>query len=272
MLQDKYIAIIGAGNMAEALIRGLVQPAGDVKPEHIFASDISAERLAKLHEHYGIQTSTENTAGVQSCEIIVLAVKPQVLESVLLEIAGSVDEKKLVISIAAGVKIAVIEEIVEPARVVRVMPNLAALVHAAMTAISRGKYATDTDIAMAQEMFNAVGETVVVEERLMNAVTGLSGSGPAYVFHILNALADGGVKAGLPRDAALQLAIQAVYGATKMVIETGEHPIQLRDKVTSPGGTTIAAIHSLERDGVTAAIMNAVEAAARRAQELGDEQ
>jgi pyrroline-5-carboxylate reductase len=269
MLRDKDIAIVGSGNMAEALIRGLLHPSGVVMPDRIFASDVSVERLTYLHDKYGINTSADNAEVVASSEIIVLAVKPQIIEKVLQEISGYVDEKKLVISIAAGVRIAFIQGILEPTRVIRVMPNIAALVHAAITAISRGRYATDTDIAIARDMFNAVGETVVVEEKLMDAVTGLSGSGPAYVFHIINALADGGVKVGFSREVALKLAIHSVYGAAKMVLETGEHPMRLRDMVTSPGGTSIAAIYAMERDGVTASIMNAVEVATRRSEELG---
>ncbi len=269
MLRDKEIATVGAGNMAEALIRGLLHPAGVVIADHIFVSDVSTERLKFLHDRYGVKTSPDNKEVVKSSEVIVLAVKPQNIETVLNEISNYVDAGKLIISIAAGVKIAFIQEILKPTRVIRVMPNIAALVHAAITAISQGKYATDTDIKIAQDMFNAVGETVVVEEKLMDAVTGLSGSGPAYVFHIINALADGGVKVGFSRDVALKLAVHSVYGAAKMVLETGEHPMKLRDMVTSPGGTSISGIYVMERDGLTATLMKAVEMATRRSEELG---
>jgi pyrroline-5-carboxylate reductase len=269
MLQDKNIGIVGAGNMAEALIRGLLHPAGVVVPEHIFASDISEERLNFLYNKYGIRTSHDNKEVVKWAEIVILAVKPQIIQTVLQETSEYVDEKKLIISIAAGVRIDIIQEILKPTRVVRVMPNIAALVHAAITAISPGKYAIEEDIQITREIFNAVGETVVVEEKLMDAVTGLSGSGPAYIFHIINGLADAGVKVGFSREVAMKLAVQSVYGSAKMVIETGEHPMKLRDMVTSPGGTSIAGIHVLERDGLTAALINAVEAATRRSQELG---
>lgn len=270
MLREKHITIVGAGNMAEALIRGLLHPAGVVASDHIVASDVSKERLESLTRTYGIRTSRDNKEIVKPADIVILAVKPQIIQTVLQEISEYVDEKKLVISIAAGVKIEVIQEILRPTRVVRVMPNIAALVHAAITAMSPGKYATETDIQIAGEIFNAVGETVVVEEKLMDAVTGLSGSGPAYVFHFINALADAGVRVGFSREIALKLAAQSVYGAAKMLIETQEHPMKLRDMVTSPGGTAITGVHVLERDGVTAAIMNAVEAATRRSQELGE--
>ena len=268
-LQDKKLAFVGSGNMAEALIKGLLQPAGVVAPENICAADISQPRLRDLHNRYGIRISPDNKEVVKFAEIVILAVKPQVIRPVLQEIAEWVDESKLLISIAAGVKLETIQENLNPGRLIRVMPNVAALVHAAITAISRGKYATEEDLQLAQEIFQAVGATVVVEEKLMDAVTGLSGSGPAYIFSAINALADGGVKVGLPRDVALKLAAQTVYGAAKMVIETGEHPMKLRDLVTSPGGTTIAGIYALERDGFGAALMNAVEVATRRSQELG---
>lgn len=270
MLQDKKFAFVGSGNMAEALMRGLLDPDGVVVPENIFAADISEKRLEDLHNRYKIQIHTDNKEVVKGADIVILAVKPQIIEIVLREISDCVDEHKLVISIAAGVTIKIIQELLKPTRVIRVMPNVAALVHAAITAISQGKYATEHDLQIAQEIFNAVGETVVVEEKLMDAVTGLSGSGPAYIFYAINALADGGVKVGFSREVALKLTVHTVYGAAKMIIETGEHPMKLRDMVTSPGGTSIAGIYALERDGFGATLMNAVEVATRRSQELGD--
>lgn len=269
MLREKRIGFVGAGNMAEALMRGLLHPSGVVAPDHVCASDVSKERLAFLRDKYGITTCQTNVEVVKSSEIIILAVKPQIIQAVLQEIVAHVDEKELIISIAAGVKIDVIQAVLEPTRVVRVMPNIAALVHAAITALSPGKYATEDDVKITSEIFNAVGETVVVEEKLMDAVTGLSGSGPAYIFHIINALADAGVKVGFSREVALKLARQTVFGSAKMAIETGEHPMKMRDMVTSPGGTSIAGIHVFEQEGLTATIMNAVEAATRRSQELG---
>lgn len=256
--------------MAEALVRGLLHPAGVVPPSHLSLSDISEERIKFLRNTYGISTLHENIEVVKTAEVIILAVKPQIIPKVLQEVSQYVDEKKLIVSIAAGVKIGAIQEVLEPTRVVRVMPNIAALVHAAVTAISPGKYATETDIDITREIFNAVGDTVVVEEKLMDAVTGLSGSGPSYVFHIINALADAGVKVGFSRDVAQKLAIQTLYGSAKMALETGEHPMKLRDMVTSPGGTSITGVHALERGGLTATLIDAVEAATRRSQELGD--
>lgn len=267
MLHDHTIAFVGSGNMAEALIKGLIQV---IPSDRIVAADVAPQRRQTIRDRYQIQVSAENYDVVKNADIIILAVKPQVIPAVLPEIAPEVTDRQLVISIAAGVKIAAIQAALPTARVIRVMPNVAALVHAAVTAISPGTRATETDLQMAQDIFHAVGETVVVGEHLMDAVTGLSGSGPAYVFAAINALADGGVKAGLPRDAALKLAAHTVYGAAKMLIETGEHPMQLRDLVTSPGGTTIAGLHALQRDGFSAALMNAVETAAQRSYELGN--
>jgi pyrroline-5-carboxylate reductase len=270
MIEGKKIGFVGGGNMAEALIRGLVLPQGHVPANHIWASDVREQRLEELHARYGIQTTSVNPDVVNAAEVIILAVKPQIMSAVLPEIAEYVNDSKLIISIAAGVKIGLIQEQLPSAtRVIRVMPNVAALVHAAMTGISRGVCATDSDGQIAQEIFQAVGETVFVEEKYMDAITGLSGSGPGYVFAMINALSDGGVKVGLSRDAATKLAAQTLYGAAKMVLETGEHPMKLRDMVTSPGGTTITGLTMLEQGGLNAALINAVEAATKRSQELG---
>lgn len=258
--------------MAEALLSGLVQPHSSVPAEAIWASDVAEERLQSLRERYGIHTSTFNPDVVNAAEIVILAVKPHVLPAVLSEIAEYVTESRLILSIAAGVKIDMIQAALPAGtRVIRAMPNVAALAHAGVAAISRGAHATAYDAQIANAIFQAVGETVQVEERLMDAVTGLSGSGPGYVFAIINALIDGGVKTGLPRPIAATLAMHTVYGAAKMLIDTGEHPMKLRDLVTSPGGTTIAGLHALEQGGLTATLMNAVEAATRRSQELGQQ-
>jgi pyrroline-5-carboxylate reductase len=202
--------------------------------------------------------------------VIILAVKPQVISTVLQDIAEYVDQSKLIISIAAGVKIEALQQGLHPTtRIIRTMPNVPALVHAGAAALSRGPQATEYDIQTAQAIFESVGKAVQIEEKLMDAVTGLSGSGPGYVFTIINALIDGGVKVGLPRNIATTLAMHTVYGAAKMMIETGDHPVKLRDMVTSPGGTTITGIHVLEQGGLNATLMDAVEAATHRSRELG---
>jgi pyrroline-5-carboxylate reductase len=269
MAIDKKIAFLGGGNMAEALIKGLIA-AGTAKPDQIIATDISLDRLAHLQKTYGIIIHKNNSDAAREAEIIVLSVKPQIIERVLGEIASAIDEKKLVISIAAGIATPKIEKsFKDGSRVVRVMPNTPALVLAGAAALAGGRNTSNEDLALAQRMFNSVGRAVIVEEKLMDAVTGLSGSGPAYVFVIIDALSDAGVKAGLPRALALELAAQTVYGAAKMVLETKEHPAKLRDMVTSPGGTTIEGLHALEKGKLRATLINAVEAATARSKELG---
>lgn len=269
MAIDGKIGFIGGGNMAEALIKGLLT-ARIAPPENIIASDSSAARREHLEKGYGIIVQADNIKTLRSAEIVLLCVKPQVIDAVLSQIAPSVDARKLVISIAAGISLERIEKALgASARVIRAMPNTPALVLAGATGLAAGKAASPEDMRTAQEIFEAVGRAVVIEEKLMDAVTGLSGSGPAYIFIVIDALADAGVKAGIPRPLALELSAQTVYGAAKMVLETGEHPGRLRDMVTSPGGTTIAGLHELERGGLRAVLMNAVEAATHRSKELG---
>lgn len=268
MAIDRKIAFIGGGNMAEALIKGLIK-AGIVSAGTIMVSDPSRSRLEHLEKNYGIIVLSDNETAARDTNIILLCVKPQVMESVLSGIARVTDANKLVVSIAAGVTIARIEKALGSARIIRAMPNTPALVLAGATGLAPGRGATAEDMNIAQKIFGSIGRVVVVEERLLDAVTGLSGSGPAYVFTIIEALSDAGVKAGLPRGIAMELSAQTVFGAAKMVLETGEHPGRLRDMVTSPGGTTIAALHELERGGLRGVIMNAVEAATARSRELG---
>jgi pyrroline-5-carboxylate reductase len=269
MALDNKIAFLGGGNMAEALIKGLIA-AGTATPDQILVMDISSDRLEYLKKTYGIMPQKSNLDATRGADVVVLSVKPQVIESVLCEISSAIDENKLVISIAAGIVINKLEKALSGRpRIVRVMPNTPALVLAGATALAGGKNATSEDLALAQNIFNSVGRAVIVEEKLMDAVTGLSGSGPAYVFMIIDALSDAGVKAGLPRQLALELAAQTVYGAAKMVLETKEHPAKLRDMVTSPGGTTIEGLHALEKGKLRAVLMNAVEAATARSKELG---
>lgn len=262
------IAFLGGGNMAEALIKGLL--AADVaKSGQMLVTDASKERLEAL-KRYNIGVETSNTAAVKAAGIVLLCVKPQVIDAVLNEISGVADGSKLVISIAAGITTGRIEKLLtQGPRVIRVMPNTPALVLAGAAGIAAGTKAGQDDMAVAQSIFNAIGRSVVVDEKLMDAVTGLSGSGPAYVFMIIDALSDAGVKEGLPRPLALELAAQTVYGSAKMVLETKEHPGKLRDMVTSPGGTTIEGLHALEKGRLRATLMNAVEAAAARSRELG---
>jgi len=269
MALGQTIAFLGAGNMAEALVKGLLR-AGVATPDEIICTDRRHERGPELQKRYGVRFSTSNVEAVQAAGIVVLSVKPQVMDKLLEEIGPSLDGSKLVISIAAGVPLAAIERKVgHGVRIIRTMPNTPALVGAGATALSAGEHATEADLTQAQALFDAIGMTVIVDEPLLDAVTGLSGSGPAYIFLIIEALADGGVKAGLARAQAQDLAAQTVFGSAKLLIETGEHPGRLKDQVTSPGGTAIAGLHTLEAGGLRTTLMNAVEAATHRSRELG---
>lgn len=269
-MHDKTIGFVGAGNMAGALIRGLLS-SGAVAPERIYASDLRRERLDELAREHGIRTTPANEELAAACDVVVLAVKPQVIDKILPPIAAALRPNALVVSIAAGVPIEAIESrLPEEARVVRTMPNTAAIALAGATAIAPGTNARGDDIDIAKQLFEATGRVVVLDESLLDAVTGLSGSGPAYVMLMIDALADGGVKVGLHRETALLLAAQTVYGSAKLLLETGEHPGRLKDMVTSPGGTAIAGLHTLEAGGLRTTLINAVENATHRAQELGE--
>ena len=263
------VGFLGAGKMATALAKGLVQ-AKLVNADQIIASDpIDAARAAFAKE-VGVKATASNLEATQSAQVLVLAVKPDQVAGVLKEIRGRITGKHLLCSIAAGVTLARLESgLGNGARVIRVMPNTPALVGASATAYALGKNATAEDGLLAQKMFSAVGVAFQLKESLLDAVTGLSGSGPAYVFLIIEALSDGGVAAGLPRDVATKLAAQTVFGSAKMALETGQHPGALKDMVTSPGGTTIEGLHELEKAGVRGALMNAVRAAAEKSKKLG---
>ena len=264
----KKIAFIGGGQMAEALIGGLLA-GGHCLPDAIWATDPVSSRRDRLKSRFGILVGDDNRAAVAWADIVLLAVKPPTLPGVLKEIESDL-AGRLMVSIAAGVTIQAIQrQTKSSAAIVRAMPNQPALVREGVTALSAGSDLSEVDLQLARAIFEAVGRVVTVEERLMDAVTGLSGSGPAYVFQVIEALADGGVKMGLPRQTAELLAAQTVLGAARMVLESGEHPAKLKDRVASPGGTTIAGLHQLEQGGFRATLMGAVEAATRRSQELG---
>jgi len=269
MLNGKRLAFIGGGNMAEAMVRGLLA-AKLMAPSDISVSDVREERLEVLRDTYGVQTSSKNPEVAEKAEIVVLSVKPQIMGQVLEGLIEVVDGSMLLISIAAGVTTASIaDRFPGPVRVIRVMPNTPALVLEGASALTRGCHATPEDLEIAKRLFRAVGKVVIVEESLMDAITGLSGSGPAYIFLIIDALSDAGVKVGLSRDIAQLLAAQTVMGAARMVLETKKHPGELKDMVTSPGGTAIAGLHTLEQGGLRTTLINAVEAATVRSRELG---
>ncbi|MRR05714.1 MAG: pyrroline-5-carboxylate reductase [Deltaproteobacteria bacterium] len=268
MLREKKIGFIGGGNMAEAIIKGLLT--GGVPCGNITVAEPLEKRKAYLSEHYEIGTTSNNSDAALFGDIVILAVKPQTCLEALRALGKKSTEKKLFISIMAGVPTKTIEaELSELARVIRVMPNTPALVLEAASAISPGVNAAQDDVTLALEIFNLLGTACSVPEKLLDAVTGLSGSGPAYVFTFIEALSDAGVKNGLPRDVATRLAAQTVFGSAKMVLETGEHAALLKEKVTSPGGTTIAGMHVLEKEGFRGTVMTAVDAATSRSGELG---
>jgi pyrroline-5-carboxylate reductase len=263
------IGFLGAGKMATALAKG-VTSAGLVAPSQIRASDpVFGARTSFAKETRG-KTTASNIAVVQFANVLILAVKPAYVAELLEEIRPALTPKHLIISIAAGVPIAKLENgLGAGARIIRVMPNTPALVSASATAYALGKSATAADAALAQRLFAAVGLVFQVKESLLDAVTGLSGSGPAYIYLIIEALSDGGVASGLPRDIATKLAAQTVYGSAKMVLETGQHPGALKDMVTSPGGTTIEGLHEMEKGKVRGVLINAVRAATEKSRKLG---
>lgn len=255
--------------MATALARGLVAR-GLLQPEQILASDPIEAARAAFAETIGARTTPANSEVIEFASVIVLAVKPAQVAEVLGEIHPLVGTDHLLISIAAGVSLNRLESALAPGvRLIRAMPNTPALVGAGALAYALGRHATTADGALARDCFSAVGLALEVKESHLDAVTGLSGSGPAYGYLMLEALSDGGVAAGLPRDVATQLAAQTLMGAARMVLETGQHPGVLKDMVTSPGGTTIDGLHELEKAGVRGALMNAVRVATQKSKQLG---
>jgi pyrroline-5-carboxylate reductase len=267
-LAEIKLGFIGVGNMGGAIIRGLVE-GGRVAPENLIYHDPDPARQAQM-ANLGVEAALDN-AEVMHSPVVVLGVKPQILPVAMAGVKEFARPWHLIISIAAGVPLKVLEEAFPESRVIRVMPNAPTLVSAGMAALAPGSGVTPDDLALALELFQAVGQAVVVEERLMDAVTGLSGSGPAFVAIFIEALADGGVKMGLPRALAHTMAVQTVLGTAKLCLEEELHPGLLKDMVTSPGGTTIAGLHALESSGFRGAVMDAVSAAAARSKELGKE-
>ncbi|MDH4083735.1 MAG: pyrroline-5-carboxylate reductase [Nitrospira sp.] len=262
------LGMIGGGRMAEALISGVLS-AKLYRPDQIWVADPDAGRLDHLNTRYGVQVGGTNHEVVGLSDVVVLAVKPQVMADAVRGVSDMVT-KQLVISVAAGVKICrIMEACGADTRLIRAMPNMPAMVGEGITALAVGPKIEEDAIQCARQIFESVGRVVLIDERLMDAVTGLSGSGPAYVFLMIEAMTDGGVKMGLPRETASLLAAQTVVGAARMVLETGQHPAGLKDQVASPGGTTIAGLHRLEQGGVRAVVIDAIEAATKRSQELG---
>lgn len=267
---DRAIAVIGAGNMGTSLLRGILN--AKLAPHNkIIASGTHSAKLEKLGSKWKINHTLDNVQAAQFADIVMLCVKPYTIGKVLDEIKNALREDQLLISIAAGVTIDSMQQrIGKNNPIVRAMPNIASTVDEGATAVSFGRYANEEHQRIAISIFEAVGEVVVVDEHQLDAVTGLSGSGPAYIYMVIEALIDGGVKMGLPRDVATKLAIQTVLGSAKLVKESNLHPAILRDQVTTPGGTAINAVHELESHGLRSMLINAVATATKRSKELSE--
>jgi len=261
------VAILGGGKIGEALLSGLLR--GERTAADVVVSEKHAERASYIAQKYSVKTIDVAEAAAAATTLVV-AVKPQDIDSLLAELAPHATPRHLVVSVAAGVPTARIEQALpQGVAVVRCMPNTPALVDQAMTAVSAGAHADEAHLAVAEELLGAVGRVVRVPESQLDAVTALSGSGPAYFFYLVEAMIDAGILLGLPRTLSAELIVQTAIGSAVMLRDSGEHPVQLREAVTSPGGTTIAAIRELEVHGVRAALLAAIEAAARRSKELG---
>lgn len=262
------IGCLGVGAMGEAILSGIIK-SNLVAPEKIFASDINTERLGYIKEKLGICVFKSSKDLVKNSKVVIIAVKPHAVEKLLAEINPHLTENHMLISIAAGITTSFIEQYLDEAvPVIRVMPNTPCLLGEGASALCRGKHAGQKDEEVALSIFKSVGIALVVPEKLMDVVTGLSGSGPAYVYLFIEALTDAAVRMGLPRDAASTLAVQTVLGAARMVQETSEHPALLKAKVSTPGGTTVAGLYALERGGLRFTVMDAVKAAAERSRDL----
>lgn len=268
MLRDKRLAVLGAGKLGETLIRGLIE-AGVIDITNITVTAGHQPRLDALREKFGIAGTLSNQMAAESADIILLAVKPQTVPVVLAEIGESLRPSQLLISVAASVSVAFIEKhLALPVPVIRAMPNTPCMLKKGMTGIAPGSNASAEHIELARFIFNSVGRSVVVDDKHMDAITGLSASGPAFIYIIIESLAEAGVKVGLPRDIATELAAQTVLGAGSMVIETAEHPAKLKDMVTTPAGCTIDGILELEEGGLRVTLIKAVVKATHRAKEL----
>jgi len=267
-LKEK-IGVVGTGKIGAAIARGVIR-AGLATKESVMASDVSDVLRQAIAQELGVKATANNGELCDFADIVILAVKPQIVDSVAKEIAGKLGRTKLLVSVAAGVPLSRIEaNLSQGARVVRVMPNIPCVVGAGAAGFAGGSHATATDLEKVGAILNSFGIGLPVEEKYLDAVTGLSGSGPAYVFLFMEALADGGVQVGLARDVALKLAMQTVYGAARMALESNKHLSELKDEVTSPGGTTIAGLYAMEQKGFRGTVIDAVVSATKRSQELG---
>ncbi len=265
---DKIIGFIGSGNMANAIVGGIIN-ANLVPSINVVCSDHSMAKLEDFHNRYGITIATSNSEVANKSDILILSVKPQFYPEVINEIKDQVKENTIIVSIAAGQKIETINKLFrKEVKIVRAMPNTPALVAEGMTALSPCPMVLPEELDLICNIFNSFGKCEVVSEKLMDVVTGLSGSSPAFIFMIIEAMADGAVLEGMPRDKAYKFAAQTVLGSAKMVLETGKHPAHLKDMVCSPGGTTIEGVSVLEEKGLRASMIKAVQAATKKSKDL----
>lgn len=270
MVDDAHVAVLGAGRIGEALIGGLLA-AGWRPASRIVAADPRAERLTEVSERFGVRTESANTAAVHGADIVVIAVKPQDIDELLDEVSELLRPEQMVLSVAAGIPTSAIESLLEAdVPVVRAMPNTPVTVREGITGVAAGSHASSTHLDLAEELLGHVGRTVQVQETALDAVTAVSGSGPAYFALLAESMIEAGILLGLARDISTELVVQTMFGTAALLRDERLHPVELRESVTSPGGTTIAAIQELERAGVRAAILNAIQAAQRRGRELAD--
>ena len=268
MVAKTKIAVIGAGKLGEALIGGMID-AGIVRKDQFIATAAHSERLALVQKKFGIKTTLSNGEAVRKAQVILVCVKPQMVEEVLRQIADDLTPRHVLISVVAGVSTRYMENILaKPVPVIRAMPNTPCLIKEGMTAVAAGTYATPAQVQSAKTMFDAIGRCVMVDEKHMDAATALGASGPAFVYTIIESFIEGGVCMGLPRDVATLMAAQMVRGAATMVLETGEHPAKLKDTVTTPAGCTVDGLLELEEGGLRVTLIKAVDRATRRAREL----
>lgn len=269
MLKDVKLALVGAGQMGGALLKGFVE-SKKLLAQNILVCEPSEKRANQLQQEFGICIAKDNISAIKECNVVLLAVKPQIVDHVLDETKSALDTKKTLISIAAGVSTDhILKRVNKNIPVVRVMPNTPALIGRGIAVISQGKYAPKSSIRIAEELLSSVGEVVLLDEKYQNQSTAISGSGPAYVFLFTEALIDAGVKSGLPRNISTKLVIETIIGSALLLKETKKHPAVLKDMVTSPGGTTIAALEAFEGGGLREITFKAVDEAVKRAEELG---
>ncbi|MDS1029604.1 pyrroline-5-carboxylate reductase [Bacillota bacterium LX-D] len=261
------VGLIGGGKISEAVISGVIG-ANFLTGKELLVSEPDQARAAYLVENYQVAILKDNQSAAASADILILAVKPQIIKKVLTELNSVLEPGKLVISMVAGIPLALLEEFLPHSPVIRVMPNTPCLIGKGISAFSLGSKATEEDQAVAQKILIALGETICLPETMLDAVTAVSGSGPAYVYLFIEAFIDAGVKIGLPRDIAQKLVLQTILGSTELVSKTGKHPAELKDMVTSPGGTTISALCEMEKSGFRASIFNGVMAAEQKSKDL----